>query len=160
MKLDFKQNKGLLPFEIGTNFDDIRKELGQNYKTKRSLFFTGRTRIFYEKEGLFFDINSKNVIEAIETNNKNSVFFNGVDLFSCGKNKIEDFFKEYDSEYECKDGYVSKVLGISVYFENGKDKPSSVISFTKEYYDCKPDIDPIQSNGEETSIDDLYNLLD
>jgi hypothetical protein len=159
MKLIYTDGQSLGPFQLGMNVQELDKILGQTFREKKSLFYSTQIRRYYQKEGLFFDIVDKKVIIAIEILNINIFDFDGKNLFKFDHEEMKGLFFDRDPQTVEKDGFTSKKLRISTFFEIGKKYPSSIIIFSDGYYDRKKDYDPLEKNGTETTIDDLYKLL-
>lgn len=159
MKLEYRDRKKLGDFVLGMNVNDLNDFLQSSYREKKSLFFTGRVRRFYQNEGLFFDIRDNSLVEAIEITKKNKVFFQGNELFSMSKGDIKKLLFSLDPLTIEKDGFLSKELGISFFIEPGKEKPSSILFFLDGYYEQKQDFDPVKDTQNDISIDDLYTML-
>lgn len=161
MKFEYIDRNSLGSFSLDMEInvlDNLLKD--KPYQEKKSLFFKGRSRRFYTEDFIFFDLFDNEIIEAIEIVDKHEFMFGGKDLFKLRKNDIHKLLKGKDEKIKTEeDGYMSDFLGLFISFENGKNTPSSVILFQKDYFNRKKDYDPIQEKKTE-SIDDLYDLLD
>jgi hypothetical protein len=159
MKIEYINRKQFGDFTLGMTIKDLDRVLRSKFREKKSIFFFNRTRRLYQDEGLIFDIIDGKAIEAIESNRSNSIFLDGRELFKLTKNEVRKLLMRLDPSTAEKDGFTSRKLGISLFFEEAKSMASSIIVFQEGYYDRKPDYDPSNEKKAEISIDDLYKLL-
>jgi hypothetical protein len=104
---------GLIRF--GMTRSEVEQAIGRTPLRRRRNEFELSDHDYFEGQGLFVYYDLEGKCNAAELTCKSSAEYEGVSLFSTPASRIREWARQRDANLECKDGFVSRLLGLSMY---------------------------------------------
>lgn len=136
MKNDFKPFVGIDLISFGSDRNNIRDCLNQNYQEFLRNQFAENTSDFYKELGYFIEYNKENICNAIEFTNESNLYLNDDNLFDYDYDSLRRKFDHLSFDKEEEDGFGVTYydLGFGVSKVYGQNKIETIIIFSKEYW--------------------------
>lgn len=139
-------NFSIIPFEgvgtikFGMTSDQVRAELGSDFKSFKRTPDSVLPCDYYEALGVFIYYKLPSVVEAIEFADPANPELEKTGLLGMSFNEVSNFLAAKDPSLEIQlDSLTSYNLGISVYAPNADEDPNllieSILLFENGYYD-------------------------
>ncbi len=136
MKNTLRPFEGVNNFSFGTERNDLRIAIQEDYVTIKRNEYAENTSDYYEELGFLIEYSKDNVCEAFEFTNTSNLYYNEQNLFELKFSVLKNKYGRLSSNIELEDeiGVTYHDLGFGVSCEYGTDVIESILVFSSNYW--------------------------
>lgn len=106
---------GAGPIRFGMTRSEVEQAIGRTPIRRRRNEFEQSVHDYFEARGLFVYYDQEDKCNAAELTCESDAEYEGIQLFAVPAIHVREWARQRDANIESKDGFVSRLLGLSMY---------------------------------------------